>query len=61
MIFKKSQDVREIKAQMAVMSSVLAEARKFIMSRGIYYYNSEMRGVGSELVKKIDAVTQEHK
>ena len=54
-------DPRQIQSQLDVMSQILSEARKFILNRGIYYYNNEMRGVGADLVKKIDAVTQEQK
>ena len=35
---------------------LLLEARKFISTRGTYYYGHEMRGPGADLVQRIDEV-----
>lgn len=41
------------------LETLLREAVKFLKARGIYYYNSQRRGVASDLLARIEKVIGE--
>lgn len=40
--------------EIARLHALLREAQTFVMHRGCYFYSDDMRGPGSDLVKRIE-------
>jgi hypothetical protein len=59
MNLKRSEEERLKRLEEHYVFSLLSDARDFVAKRGTYYYGHDMRGPGSDLVKRIELFLKE--